>query len=379
MIRLIYIAAVVLLLSGISSPLLAEKIPYFPRQYNDTCSTCNVTPPKLNASGEDFRLDVYRMSDREKQPTIPMAVWVSGRGERIADPEVEKIKSFINRVEIISGGTFAAERFSYFVEWRTFSFERTGDGSLLDRSGRFEDIFLVADLGKFDVTAGQFRQIDQVDVSTRPGLSEPIALSASLPEYGEGSARIRSLRRFAPSARSPAVRFTRTRPLDEAWNWTISLSVPFPGEFSIPITRRARINASNEFEINPKGIVVESFVRSGLHSYGGHLFYRNSDHFLANAVVTGSLRSIYWTAIAGLDKTPEQMHSRWSVEALYAPGQFAAFGARLEERTSDGLSPAAIPYVNIHFPGTKYTLRLTLEHRFQKDRQGTFIEIATIF
>lgn len=373
------ITFITVLFACLTIPATAEMIPYFARQYDLSCSTCHVSPPKLNNFGEDFRLNAYRLPQRQKQTTIPFAVWISGRSEHIPDSEVDQIKSFLNRVEVISGGTIGTERLSYFVEWRALSFENTGDGTLRDRSGRFEDIFVAADFGKFELTAGQFRLINQTDVSTRPGLSEPVALAGSLPGYGGGSSRMQSLRRFAPSARSPALRLSYSGAVAGSRNWTTSVAVPFPGEFSIPLTRDARTHASNEFEINPKGVVVESFIHSGVTSYGGHVFIRNSGHYLANAVAAGSYRQFYWTAIAGIENFDTQMFTRWSAEALFAPNRYAAFGTRIEERTSDGLNAALIPFVNAHFPGTRYTIRLTAEHRIQKHFNGTFVEVATIF
>ena len=40
---------------------LAEAIPAFARKYETSCQTCHVVFPKLNAFGEAFRLNGYRM------------------------------------------------------------------------------------------------------------------------------------------------------------------------------------------------------------------------------------------------------------------------------------------------------------------------------
>ena len=36
-------------------------------------------------------------------------------------------------------------------------------------------------------------------------------------------------------------------------------------------------------------------------------------------------------------------------------------------------------YVNAHFPGTRYTIRLTIERRLQRGRNATLVELGTVF
>ncbi|MBA4158769.1 MAG: hypothetical protein H0X65_15015 [Gemmatimonadetes bacterium] len=389
----------VLVLTGLSAgrPDAAEAIPYFARKYDVTCQTCHVSPPKLNAFGEAFRERGYRMpSGFEARRTVPFAIWASGRSDALHDEnEVsDAVRAYMNKLEVISGGSAGVPWLSYFVEWRPVSLEtRTRDGrvGLRDRSGRFEDIFLTAAADQLDVTAGQFRQINQVDVSLRLGLSEPLVLSASLQGSDAGlmrdadgrlsaaDGRRLSLRGFSPAGRAPAVRVGWSEPIWNGWSWKTSATLPVPGEFSIPLTREARVEASNEIEIDPKGVFIESFVRRGLTSFGGHLFYDHADRFLAHAVTTGNQGFVHWTGITGLAKTGDVLRGRWSVEGEYVPSYFFGVGGRLEDRAGDGAEAAFVPYVNAHFPGTKYTLRFTAEHRFQEGRNATLFEFATIF
>lgn len=95
--------------------------------------------------------------------------------------------------------------------------EPRSDGTLRDRSGRFEDLFFTAAGERAELTIGQFRQDAQIDVSRRLGLAEPIVLAASLAGTGGGSARERSLRAFSPSGRSPAARAVWNQPMDGGW------------------------------------------------------------------------------------------------------------------------------------------------------------------
>jgi hypothetical protein len=285
----------------------------------------------------------------------------------------------VNRLEIISGGRLVAPWLSYFAEWRTVSLETRGDGSLRDRSGRFEDLFATAAKGPAALTVGQFRLVSQVDVSRRVGLSEPLLLAAGVPGTGTGSLRDVALRGFAPAGRSPAVRAAWSGHLGRAWRWTTSAAVPLPGEISIPLTREARREASFELQTDPKGVVVESFAQRGLLSVGGHVFYDHGDRFLANALAAGNAGTLYWTAGAGVARAGSVTRGRWSLEGEVFPSRHAGVGARVEDRAGDGLPAALLTYLNAHFPGTRYTLRLTLEQRIQRDRHTTLLELGTVF
>ncbi len=369
---------------GAAESLSAEEIPYFARKYRVACSQCHVAPPKLNGFGEAFVAAGYQMPSLVPNRTWPFAVWVSGRSDsRPPGFTQDDFRAYLNRVEIISGGRVVAPWLTYFVEWRPVSQEGRSDGSLRDRSGRFEDLFLTASRDAVDLTVGQFRQVSQVDVSRRIGVSEPLLLSGSLPGAGTGSSRELALRAFSPSGRSPSVRLGLHRKTERVGRWSTYVALPFSGEFSIPLTSEAKTEASNELELNPKGIFVESFIRSGLTSIGAHMFYDSDpDRYLANAVTTGSYRDLHWTGLLGVAKSGDVTRGRWSLEGEVFPARLRGFlglGARVEDQGGDAVGRAFIPYVNAHFPATRYTIRLTLERRLQRDRNATFLEIGTVF
>jgi hypothetical protein len=361
-------------------PAVAEAIPYFARQYDVPCSQCHISPPKLNAYGEAFVARGYTMPGLTARRTVPLAVWLSGRSElrHGGGPTADDVLSYVNRLELISGGQLVKPWLTYFVEWRPVSFESRGDRTLRDRSGRFEDLFLVATRDRLAVTVGQFRQVQQVDVSRRIGLSEPLVLSAGLPGFGGGSARQQSLRGFSPSGRSPSIRAEWGAPAG-LWTWTSAIAVPLPGELSLPLTREARVEASNEIEYRPKGVFLETYVRHRLTSFGAHAFYDHTERYLANALVTGSRGIAQWTVMAGGAEAGAGLRGRWSLEAEVFPRSWLGAGSRVESRAGDGAAAAVLPYINMHFPGTSYTFRLTLEQRIQRGRNATLLELGTIF
>ncbi|MGH7528293.1 MAG: hypothetical protein ACREMX_16490 [Gemmatimonadales bacterium] len=369
-------------LSTGATRLLGAEIPYFARKYRVACSQCHVAPPKLNAFGEAFIANGYAMPELRATRTWPFALWVSGRSDsRPPGAGEDDVRAYLNRIELISGGRVVAPWLSYFVEWRPLSKEGRSDGSLRDRSGRFEDLFVTATRGRLDLTVGQFRQITQVDVSRRIGINEPLLLSASLPGAGDGSPREVSLRAFSPAGRSPSARLGWSQPGRGGARWSTSLALPLPGELSIPLTSEAKVEASNEIEWNPKGVVLESFIRRGLASVGAHLF-ADADRYLAHAVTTGSRGDVHWTAIAGVARSQGVSRGRWSLEGEYFPRVLAGhlgIGGRAEDQGGDALEHAFVPYLNAHFPGARYTLRLTLERRIQRGRGATFLELGTVF
>jgi hypothetical protein len=363
----------------LSLPAPAEAIPYFARQYGVSCTQCHVSPPKLNAFGQAFLDRGYTMPGLEGRGTWPFAVWASGRSDwvNLSEPQRRALVTYLNRLEVMSGGELV-KGLSYFVEWRPLSLEPRGDGTLRDRSGRFEDLFLVATSDRLELTVGQFRQVAQIDVSQRASVSEPLALSASLGGGGSGSAREVALRSFSPSGRSPGARLGWRTSVDR-WNWTTTAGVALPGELSLPLTREARTEASNEVEWRLKGVVLESYVRRGLTTWGGHAFTDGDDRFLASLVTTGNRGPLYWAAVGGVDHVDDRWRRRTSLEAEVYPGRLWGVGTRLEDRTGDGAGPTLLPYLNAHFPGTRYTFRLTAEQRFQRGRSATLIELGAVF
>jgi hypothetical protein len=355
-------------------------IPYFARRYDLPCAQCHVTPPKLNEFGRAFLERGYALPGRASGRTWPFAIWLSGRADALGG-EAGGV-AYLNRLELISGGEVFSPWLSYFVEWRPLSFEPRSDGSLRDRSGRFEDLFLTVSYGGFEAMVGQFRQVQQVDVSQRVSLSEPLVLSAAVPWRGEAESRERSLRGFAPAARSPAVRLAAVGRPGGGWRWTNAISLPFPGELALPLTREARREASNELWLDPKGLFVESYVRRGLSTVGAHaLVAEGGGRFLVNAVATGASGPWHWTALAGGARAgpDEPVLGRWSLEGELYPTPFAGLGVRVEDRAGDAAARAILPYAAVHFPGTRYTIRLVVEQRFQQGRNATLLELGTVF
>jgi hypothetical protein len=251
-------------------PLFAHATPQFARRHQVACSQCHSAPPRLNAHGLEFLARGYRWPDAVDQRgtrTLPLAVWSTVDLDRRTGASAQ---GFPSRLEIISAGPLGTTTLSYFVEWRAISQQVGTGGRLLNRSGRFEDLFVNVPAGAFTVTAGQFRALDQIDVSLRLSLSEPLAFSSALSGDAASSARLTGLRGFSPAGRQPALRVSYQPGFGRraADGWYAGATLPLTGELTIPLVDAA----SFEFEARPKGAFLETYYRRGLQSLGGHAF-----------------------------------------------------------------------------------------------------------
>ncbi len=362
----------------------ALAIPTFSRKYGVSCQTCHVAPAKLNSFGLEFasRRYQYQEEDSEPRSTFPISTWISALGHR--QPNRDFIRGFPNRLEFIATEALEELGMSYFIEWRALSMELRGDGTVRDRSGRFEDVFIIAEATDFlSVTLGQFRMLSQVDVSQRLSISEPLPFSSGLRGQPASTNRLTALRAFSPSGRSPGLRLQYHPEASSggraADGWFALLNVPFTGELSLPLTEDARREASFEVEGVPKGIFAEAFFRTGLTSLGGHLFFDGDQRLLGQIVGTTSHKNFYLTSTVGVGKDENRRMSNLMLEIEYVPLEWGVLGLRFEHQTGVGIEPALVPYSVVHLPGTSYTIRLALEQRIQERNNQFLIETSLIF
>ena len=376
----------------------AHAIPYYARKHGLRCNACHAIVPKLNAFGQAFWNRGYRLPEGMEDPdndTVPFAAWITLRQEDRPDANIDE--GFLPKVELISGGPIG-DNTSYFVEWRMVSLGLRGDGTLRDRSGRFEDIFVTHRFDdRFSVMIGQFRAVNQEDVSLRLSTSEPLLLSSSLPDDPVSSGRITGLRAFSPSGRSPGISATYQSILGETASDGLFhiVTVPFIGELSIPLTPEAHTEASSQLLGPPKGVFLETFYRKGLSSIGMHSFV-DHDRYLITALGKLNLASFeqgglplenfFFTAGIGVDDTDQRssrVRSSFEVEYLhitdycdsYRPGA----GFRIEDITDDGRKPASIPYLVLTAPNESWTLLMQIQFRIQENNDSFVFDLSAIF
>lgn len=359
---------------------VAQAVPYFARKYDVRCSHCHLLPPVLNEFGQRFVANGYKLPElAKKAQTIPLAMWVSHRVE--VDEENERAKGYFNRVEAISSDALTPW-LSYFVEWRTLSYQTTSSQRLLGRHGRFEDLFVQFWLPqRVAITVGQFRMVNQVDVSRRLSLSEPLAFSAGVGGKSSRNARLGSLRSFSLAGRAPAVRatFQTLSGGSESNGWFHELVLPFSGELTLPLGQEAKRNASFELEGRPKGFLYETYYRKGLSSIGG-TFFRGDDRWLSNLTSTLKVGRHVLMGSAGTARFRSGVHDfRLSVGDNWIPKDWLGVGARLDHQSGIRRKPALIPHINFSFPGGKYTFLFTVEQRIQARNYNTAFEFGAVF
>jgi hypothetical protein len=357
----------------------AEAIPYFARKYDVGCATCHLLPPLLNETGQSFVANGYRFArPRGTVRTLPLAVWLT---QRVEVNPAGTVKAFPNRVEVISSDA-VTPWLSYFAEWRTLSLQTTGANRLLDRSGRFEDLFLLFRLPQqLSVTVGQFRMLNQWDVSRRLTLSEPLAFSAGVAGESSRNTRLQGLRAFSLAGRAPAVRTTWQSLTGGggADGWFHEITVPFTGELTLPLGSNARRNASFELEGRPKGLVYETYFRRSLSSAGLAMF-AGDDRWVANLTGTLRLADHHLLVSVGRARFQTAQHEyRLSIGSTWVPRPWFAAGARLDDRSAAGVRASFFPHVNFNFPGEKFTFLVVVEQRVQRRNHGLAIELSGVF
>lgn len=365
------------------APRPALATPQFARTYRVDCSHCHSSPPRLNEQGVRFVAAGYRLGpELPRMRTIPVAVWNTYDAEWRHTADLRK--AYPGRVELISAGPLGRVGGAYFIEWRALSQSIAGNGRLLNRSGRFEDLFIrvpVTTGGGWSVTAGQFRALSQVDVSLRLSLSEPLLFSSSIPgPVRARSSRLTSLRAFSASGRQPSARVEYQQVAGSGDGWFAAATLPLAGELTIPLTDAA----SFELESRPKGVFVEAFHRRGLRSIGGHVFVGDEDRRLATAVVTHTIVArVAVLGGLGVFRAAGTTDTRFSVGSEGTISQNVVAGVRVDHRTGGGRDPAVLVYGNGHLPfggaAFRQALRLQVEQRIQPRNHATLVALSHVF
>ncbi|MEX1028018.1 MAG: hypothetical protein WD049_08435 [Candidatus Paceibacterota bacterium] len=365
----------------------ADAIPLYARRHELNCNACHQIVPTLNQFGLEYWNRGYRLPPEMEDPdhdTTPFAAWYTWRHEDQTSKGFGE--GFLPKVELITGGPIG-EQLSYFVEWRIISQETRGDGTLRDRSGRFEDAFINWQPDNVHtVTVGQYRALNQVDVSRRVSIDEPILFSAGLSgDAAPGDPRLTSLRGFSPSGRSPGVTYS-LQLMQNDYSASDGLfffgTVPFVGELSVPLTTEAHTEASFELHGEAKGVFLETFYRQGLSSIGMHAFVDNG-RYLMTGVGVYNYENLFVTAGVGVDDgigRDRRIRASGEFEYLLARDEDDLFrpgvGFRIED-ISDS-EPRYIPYFIISGPNQDHTFFAQLQYRIQEDNNAFFLDISAV-
>ncbi len=356
-----------------------QAFPYFARRYSVSCHTCHSTVPKLNQTGYAFRAHGYRFPGATPRKTIPFAGGFAVRYENRESDDVDDF--YLAIVKAVTGGSIGDD-LSYVVKWRPVSRTLDSNGQLIDRSGIFDDVFLNVDVGdNVRLTGGQFRVFDQYDQALQLSATPPVALALPLPgETGE-TRRLTQVDGYSPVARTPAVMVSYHRPGERddsnaADGLYTNLSVPFAGEFAVPVTERAERFASFEFDPSPQGVVLESYYRRGASSFGGSAFLNGGRQMYTGLV---AIERPKWGSAAAVSTQRFDGESRllasWWGE--YRPTYFTNVGLRLDDPGAGSLG--AVAYGDYQWFSERAMVWVLLEQHFRSGGMRTIFQVKTVF
>lgn len=132
----------------------AEALPVFAHRYGLTCQACHTTVPHLNAFGEAFAKNGFRLA-APRHGEMPVAVKVQLAYSSDAEPGLPK--AVVDEVEVLTGGAIGT-KFNYFLE------QYAVDGGM---PGATRDAWLQYNGAALHVRAGQFTLPLPVDPETQ--------------------------------------------------------------------------------------------------------------------------------------------------------------------------------------------------------------------
>lgn len=368
----------------------AQAMPEFSRRYDTRCTTCHTVVPRLNLTGMDFLARGYRPApdlDRERHSTFPASLWLSGR----YDDQIAKKHNdvYFNKAEIIAADSVGSN-FNYMLEWRVFDLDAQSNGTLRDRSGRFEDAWISWQLSnRLTFSAGQYRPLGQLEPGRKVSVSTPAIFDTSLSGSGP-NATIRRLDGFSVNTRSPNLTFAYQsiggRKNDLAMDGLFhQVTIPFVGEMSLPLSRNAVKNAPFVVQGRAKGVFLETWYRKGYNSVGVHSLI-DSDRYLVTGLGTANSGDFYFVGGLGVVKnTGRSMRMTSTLEVEYMPmlknEDFRpGLGLRIDNVSHNGTRPAFVPYLALSIPNSsRYTTLLQLEYFSQSKHERLRLDLSTMF
>ncbi|HEY9181289.1 MAG TPA: hypothetical protein VIO32_11270 [Candidatus Baltobacteraceae bacterium] len=143
------------ILTSVLIPGRADALPVFAHRFGLACQACHTTVPHLNAFGEAFARNGFRLPQLREHGAVPIAVKVNLAYSSDADGGGLP-KAVVDEVELLTGGAIGAHA-SYFVE------QYAVDGG---RPGRPRDMWVQYNNADTHVRAGQFTLPLPVDPET---------------------------------------------------------------------------------------------------------------------------------------------------------------------------------------------------------------------
>lgn len=340
-----------------------SAMPQFAREYGLRCSACHVHIPKLNAYGEQFAANGYRLPGVEKRRTLPLTLWASEIGQ-LRSSAPNDPKAVLNRLKIVSAGPLGSSG-GYMFEWNPGNRDFAPDGSTKESNGRLEDVFVFFGFGG-NLTAwlGQFRSMSQIDESGKVFLTDPLVFGKAVPGND-------ALSGFAPSGRSPAIRLSKQWPDSQgSFEGTyLSGTLAFSGSFAMPVD-----SAGGSWEVGrSKGLLLEGFRRRGLESCGVQVFAGDNDRLIVGLLGQKNVGPYHWEA--GISRARWSQGKEWrsSLSLAWIPSDMFAAALRMDRTHAPGQPPTFVPLLSYVSPLGGLTSRFILEGRLREHESPTWM------
>jgi hypothetical protein len=327
--RLFFILVTILLLAQ-----GASATPQFARQAKLPCAACHVHGSLLNAFGNHYFANGFRVGKRKPDANTP-PLWATLGFQATANRRFgSAVPIDYGQTEIASYGYIDRTELLYHL-----AFQPTKEQT---------DIYLLQKIGdKAIFQAGEIGLLGQYIAKHDVSPSRPVNLApAGLGDNGP----------FAPGANAFAVRvvgsLTGPNAMPYADGWKVAATVPFSNEAP---------NAwQPDFDGSPRGIFAEVFRRSGLTSYGANTFFGRDARQYYGLIGQHQVGKVYFeggVAYAESRASPQRLAS---FSGTYVPEYHQAYAFRIDDQNG---RIGFVPTVGLMIGDQMSVLRLTAEVR----------------
>ena len=320
----------------------AKATPQFARQTALPCSSCHLHVPVLNAFGERFYANGFRLGkSKTLDNTLPL--WASlGAQARTSRSLGSSVPISYGATEIASYGFVDSAKLLYHFEYQPIVHQTY--------------IYGLRPIGNsLTVQAGEIGLLGQYDPRLDISPSRPVYLQpAGAGPLGGGRSGP-----FAPGANAYGIRIvgslsgTSAMPFSDGWK--VATTVPFSDE--------APCGAQPTYNSSPTGVFMEAFHRTGLNSYGVNMFDgRDGRRYYG---VVGQLQARHFLFEGGAaDALFLGAETRLaSLTCTYVPVFDKALSFRIDDQ--DGFINY-VPSLSWFIGGKKGALRLVMESTITK-------------
>jgi hypothetical protein len=291
--------------------------PQFARETGLACASCHSFIPRLNAYGQKFFANGFRMPDIKKKPTVP--AWAAIAAEASSPEEGSNaVPISWDDTSIASAEAFMKGRLLYHVHWMPVAHELE-----LSAIGRISD--------HVAISAGRQPMISQYDPGLSVSESELGALAPVINALDEDDLDP-SHHPFGASSDAMSVRLVAGTgsPLPYAEGWTVSATVPFSNvlgdsEDGIPF----------DVQSDPRGVYLEAYRRLGVNSLGVSSFFGKDGRRFYGFTGQHKLGDFYVEAAASYASTSIGSGHAYSASVDWTPKYDKSLGLRVDKFEDD--------------------------------------------